>query len=285
MTADMLPEFAEQLIPPGHDRSTVAHRKAELRARLEAAGIAIVDTFEAGSFSHGTGVKDHADVDNMVWVKLEQRPQWPSTILGLLREALRPLGVRSVTVTTPAVRIEYLTPPHFEVVPAFYNGTKDDVIVFEIPGRRDEWVVSAPEAHNALVNVHNDRLGKKLKPLVRLLKAWKYYADVQLSSFYIEMRTTEYARDEKSILYEIDLKRVLRAILSKDLADMNDPSGIVGRIPACSSDEAHRSARSAMRAALDNLEPAQTYRAAGDTGNYWIAMSRVFGTSFPWPAR
>lgn len=284
MIPDMLPTFVERLIPADYDRITAATRKKELLAQIEHAGVEVVDMFEAGSFNHGTGVRDHADVDNMVWVRLAQKTQLPSSTLSRFRTALLRLTARRVSVASPAVRIEYWTAPYFEVVPAFINGTKGDVTVYDIPGRRDEWVQSAPKAHNDLVDEQNDRLGKRLKPLVRLLKAWKYHAGAAVSSFYLEMRATEYAKGESVIVYEIDLKRVLRTILSKDVADMNDPSGITGRVPACASDEDQRATSSAMRVALDDLERAEGHRKADDAMSYWISMSHVFGNNYPWPS-
>ncbi|WP_104526463.1 hypothetical protein [Blastococcus atacamensis] len=72
--------------------------------------------------------------------------------------------------------------------------------VFWIPGPGDQWVESAPGAHLRFVNEQNDRLNKRVKPLARLLKAWKVYAGAPVSSTYLEMRAAEYAQSEKTIL-------------------------------------------------------------------------------------
>ncbi len=281
---DMLPDYAKRLVPADYDRSTVAGRKDQLTGALSQAGIEIVSSFEAGSFSHGTAVKDRSDVDLMIWVKIVQQPLLPSSALSTFKLALSTLGVRLLSISSPTVRVEFWTPPHFELVPSFYSSTVSDVSVYEIPGRRDEWVLSAPRAHNLLVNQQNERLYMKLKPLVRLLKAWKYYVQAPLSSFYLEMRATEYALGESVILYYIDLPRVLRRIVGGDVADMNDPAGITGRIPACSSDEKRRTTKLWMQSAIMNLDAAEAQRQAGDRSGYWTNMAAVFGNDFPYPS-
>lgn len=193
---DYLNDYVKTLTPPSLSVTTVAERKRWVKEALEAADVGVVSTFEAGSFSHGTGVKDRSDVDLMVWTSFKDRTQLPSSILSLYRRALfMSTHVANATVSNPAVKVEFWSAPVFEVVPAFYEA--DDI--YEIGGRKDEWVLSSPKAHNSYVNKENDRLGKKVKPLVRLVKAWKYYADVPVSSFYLEMRTAEHCSGEKSV--------------------------------------------------------------------------------------
>lgn len=106
------------------------------------------------------------------------------------------------------MQLSFSTPPRFEVVPAFYKKEAASGVLYEIPGRGNEWVLSAPKVHKQFVNAQNDRLEKRVKPLVRLVKAWRYHVEAPISSFYLEMRTAEYARAENSIYYYIDLTRV-----------------------------------------------------------------------------
>ena len=156
--------------------------------------------------------------------------------------------------------------------------------MYWIAGRGDEWVLSAPGAHLAYVNKQNDRLSKKVKPLIRLLKAWKHNVGAPVSSFYLEMRTAEYAAGETVIIYDIDLRSVMNAIVAADARDMTDPAHIVGRIPACASDEKRRSTPSRLlNAAISELRAADAAKTAGDRYGYWQAMRNVFGTDYSWP--
>ena len=71
-----------------------------------------------------------------------------------------------------------------------------------------------------------------LKHLIQLVKAWKYYQDVPLLSFYLELRVTKYAEVKTSIVYDIDLARILKYLLDVQLARMRDPMGVSGLINA-----------------------------------------------------
>ena len=71
--------------------------------------------------------------------------------------------------------------------PSPFDSQPNDIYVYEIPGRRDEWMKPAPSAHNRYVKSQNDRLDKRVKQLVRLVKSWSYCHDLGLSSFYLEM--------------------------------------------------------------------------------------------------
>ncbi len=281
---DMLPDYLSYLAPTSYDRGTVATRKDKIEAALRRGGIDVVGMVETGSFSHGTSIKNRADVDLMVWVDIVQKPVLPSSALDRFKTELgNRLWIWSANVSSPTVRVVFWSAPHFEVTPAFYAHRVDGIIVYDIAGRRDEWIRSAPSAHNALVNGENRRLGGNVKPLIRLVKAWKYHVKAPISSFYLEMRVTEYASSKASIAYNTDLPQVLRGIVTKDVADMNDPGRIVGRIPACSSDDKQREARSLVQSAVESLEEAERHRLAGNKLRYWWAMREVFGLDFPYP--
>ena len=94
---------------------------------------------------------------------------------------------------------------------------------------------SSPDAHNAYVRKGDGDLGNKVKPLIRFIKAWKYYQNVPISSFYLELRVAKYAEGESSIIYDMDVKRVFSHLDSIDLANMQDPMGISGSISPCAT--------------------------------------------------
>jgi hypothetical protein len=283
LVIDPLAAFASSLTTPTPDRSVVAERRAVVVERLVPTGV--WDFFESGSFSHGTALPVHSDVDYMARTDLDRQPALPSTALRRVKEALEGSAmVRSVRVSSPAVKIEFWSGPHFEVAPAFFHTVSsggDDV--FKIAGPNEEWVLSAPAAHNRWVSRHNDRLGKKAKPLIRLLKAWKYYTGAPVSSTYLELRTAAYLAGEDCVVYWSDLDRVFSRMISAELAAMNDPLGIVTRIRACSSDANRRSALALLRAARVSLDRAHAAEQAENAHDYWWHMADVFGPGFPYP--
>ncbi len=282
---DPLEQFIESLAPAQLDRTVASKRREGIERLLSTSSIKSDYLFESGSWSHGTGIAAKSDVDYMAWIDSE-RPSLPSSALSRLRQVIDDsygLDVYKVRTSSPVVSVEFYTGPHFEIVPAYYERSVGDTVVYWIPGRDDEWVLSAPDAHLAYVNRQNDRLGKKVKPLVRLMKAWKYCVEAPVSSFYLETRTAEYAAGESSILFEIDLPAVFRTIVAFGARDMNDPEGLVGRIPACASKEKRTHTLSLIRDAMNSLDLADEARRRGNTSDYWSNMYDVFGPGFPYP--
>ena len=284
MTDTTLAAYAASLAPTLPDRTEVSSRRASVERILRASSLRVTGLFESGSWTHGTGVNKHSDVDYMAKAT-GQRPAWPSSALSTAKSAISGSDWRIAKVGTssPIVAIAYTSVPNFEVAPAWHREVIRGFDVYWIAGRRDEWVASAPAAHLAYVDRQNNRLGKRVKPLVRLLKAWKYNCAVPTSSFYLEMRAAEYCQTQNSIVYEIDFAAVLRTLISNELRDMNDPMSIVGRIPACSSDEKRQLSQRQAQLALELLSKASLARGARDAGGYWTNMRQIFGQDYPWP--
>ena len=102
------------------------------------------------------------------------------------------------------------------------------ISVYDIPDCNRSWIKASPDAHNSYVREIDQSLSNKVKPLVRFIKAWKYYRDVPVSSFYLELRVAKYASGESSILYAIDVERVFRE-LQEDLTGQDSRShGCIG---------------------------------------------------------
>jgi hypothetical protein len=284
MSDTTLESYVGKLVPAQYDKSEASTRRSKVEDTLRQSSLRVTSVFESGSWSHGTAITAKSDVDYMA-VATSSRPMYPSSGLATAKAAIKGSDwkISDVGVSSPVVQIRYYTPPHFEIAPAWFKETKSGYQVFWIAGRGDEWVLSAPAAHLAYVNTQNDRLSKRVKPLVRLLKAWKYNVGAPVSSFYVEMRAAHYASGESSIVYDIDLRECFRQMINVDLCDMNDPKGIAGRIPACSSDEKRRRTKRLTEAALTNLERADAAKARGARTDYWGAMYDVFGSDYPWP--
>lgn len=285
--SDPMDVFLKSLVPPAYDREEVALRRDTLSTVLNKHSLNAGYFVESGSFAHGTGIAQKSDVDYIAWATpASGRPQLPSSALTSLKSALTGADwkISSLSVSSPVVQVKYISAPHFEIVPAFSSREAGGVRVWSIPGRGDEWVDSAPAAHKAYVNAANDRLGKKVKSLVRFAKAWKYHVGAPVSSFYLEMRVAQYANTQTSIdFYDLDLRYAMHSMINFELCDMTDPLGTVGRIPACSSDVNRRTTLRMMNEAVVNLAAAYEGEKQHDASAYWMAMYRVFGSDFPWP--
>ena len=143
---------------------------------------------------------------------------------------------------------------------------------------------TSPGAHNAYVREIDDKHGGKVKPLIRFVKAWKYYRNVEISSFYLEMRVAQYANDEEAIVYSHDVRTVLKYLDSIGLAAMQDPLGIAGYIQPCSTTIKLEDSKSKLSTALTRANNAIDAEQAGrisDAFDYWrLLYNDMFPTYY-----
>jgi hypothetical protein len=146
---------------------------------------------------------------------------------------------------------------------------------------KNGWMKSSPDAHNAYVTHHDKKLGNKVKPLVRFLKDWKLFRNVPISSFYLELRVASYASKESSIVYSIDVKKILKILWDKNLAAIQDPMGVSGYIYACSTDAQKADALSKLKRALARAENARTAESEKKIRDAFYWWDQVFAGKFP----
>jgi len=131
------------------------------------------------------------------------------------------------------------------------------------------------------VKLVDEKHGGKVKPLIRFIKAWKYFRDVPLSSFYLELRVAKYASGERSIVYDIDVQRILRSLWDNQLPSMQDPMGVSGMISACKTSAARDDALSKLSTAVIRAEKARESSAHGDTSEAFDWWRLLYNYEFP----
>lgn len=281
--------FISRLIPLNSEHEVAKKHKGSVESCLNN-NFGCYSLFESGSFGAGTGVRHYSDSDFFAAIPNQNLSNNSSYALRKIKEALQYTfpKTQGIEVTCPAVKIPFgkYASETMEVTPCCFDGLVDTQLgkyqKYLIPNCDDEWMYSSPNAHNAYVGKENARLkNDSLKHLIQLLKAWKYYQDVPLVSFYLELRVTKYAEGEASIIYDVDLARVFKYLLDVQLASMRDPMGISGLINATKS-------ASKMAIALSKLNTAyvRALKAieAKDKGNiddafYWWNL--LFNYNFP----
>lgn len=258
-------DFLPKLTPSGSESDGAKKHRASIEACL-INNFGLKRFVRIGSFGNGTSISGYSDVDYLACLPTDQLTTSSTYSLGKVRDAL---NVRfpntGVRVNCPAVTVPLGTTAaeRTEVVPGDYQLESNGFSVYEIADCSGGWMKASPDAHNAYVRQIDNKFGGKVKPLIRFLKAWKYFRDVPISSFYLELRVAKYANGETSIIYEHDVMRVLRLLWDVQLASMQDPMGISGNIPACSTDVKRQDALSKLGTALVRAEKA---REAADKG-------------------
>ena len=278
-------EFVGRLIPTESQREKGASHRASVKAALEAK-LDVSRFFETGSFSHGTGVRHHSDIDALVSLK-NPKPGSTYTALEWVKDALKARFPNTeVVIRRPAVAVKFAGGYEtWEVIPGFITGkgTKDQLI-YEIPGNYTgaPYIDTAPGEHIDYVNESNNSPKKGCaKRLARLLKAWKYYRNVPISSFYLEMRCAQHVRAQNTYIDVWDVCQVLESLNDHSLAAMNDPKGAVGRIEACATDAAREDALSKLQTAATRARKALDASNNNRPDDAFFYLDLLFGGKFP----
>lgn len=244
--------------------------------------------FETGSFGHGTGVRHYSDTDYFAACPSEKFYDDSTYTLRKVKEALQETfwQTENIEVKTPAVRIPFgkWASENLELTPCTFNGIVTTPVgqkaSYDIPDYDGGWMQSSPAAHNAWVDQIDKKLDYKLKPLIKFIKAWKFYQNVPISSFYLELRTAKYAAEESTIVYDIDIKRVIAILNDYQLARIQDPMGISGYVSPCKTQARKEDALSKLSTALSRAEKAVAKRESNvDDAFYWWNL--FFAEQFP----
>lgn len=277
-------EFNSKVAPTGTERDKAASHRQAIYDKLDGK-YGLYRMFQSGSFKHGTGISGHSDVDYFVSLK-SNRPEHSYGILNSVRDTLKERFPNTyIHVSRPAVVLEFGKGyERVEIIPAYAVGNVGDTknMKFKIPGVLEEWLQSTPEAHLAYVSSSDLNVpAGSTKRLTRLIKAWKYYRNVPISSFYLEMRAAAYMRQQESYIPWLDLYYLLKQLKGNSLAAMNDPTGNTGRINACSTDANLTDALSKLDTALTRAENAKDYKDAGNLSAAFDEWDKLFNYQFP----
>jgi len=277
--------FLGRLVPLESQRVASAKHRTSVETSLKNA-LNVKLFRETGSFTHGTGVRNHTDVDLLVSLG-RSKPGSSTTALNWAKDALQAsFPSTTVRISRPTVVVAFAGGSEtWEILPGFLTtrgGT--GYSVYDIPSvTPGEWLDSAPTAHlnyGTEINAKTGIIGGA-KKLARLIKAWKYYCNVPASSFYLEMRAAKYLSTEKSFIASHDICRLLEHLHSIGLAGMNDPKGASGRFYACSTTAKAEDALSKLSTAAIRARKAIDAEKDGKIDDAFYYWNLVFGGKFP----
>lgn len=286
-----MPRTIEEGFRGFHDKLKIVKTESEFvkshRASIKACmenNFGMDRFFRTGSIGNGTNVNGYSDTDYFAGIPIKNLKNNSSYTLRLIKEALQKrFPSTDIYVDSPAVVVDFgdVASETTEIIPADYVKSENGVNIYDIPDGSDSWMRSSPRADNDYVTKINSDLSLKVKPLIRFIKAWKFYNNVPISSFYLEMRVAKYASEEKSILYSIDIKRIFAHLKSIELAQMINPTGVGGYIGACKSEADMEEAISKLNTACTRAEKAYSEEAAGRIKNAFDWWNLLFVDKFP----
>ncbi|MCX4708222.1 nucleotidyltransferase domain-containing protein [Streptomyces griseus] len=276
--------FLERLTPLQSERDAKARHRLSVETSLKGSTRFGVQLFrETGSFTHGTGIRNHCDVDLLVSMSGSQPTS--DTALNWVKDALKAsFPTTAVEIRRPTVVVRFAGGvEQWEILPVFRTSSQSETPIYDIPGPASGWMSSAPTAHLDYVNSTNQQVGVVggTKKLARLAKAWKYYNRVPISSFYLEMRAAQYMAAQKSFSAALYFCGYLEWLDKMDLADMNDPMGKAGRFSACSSVATRTIALSNLHTAATRARKVVTAEQYGNGQSAFDYLGLLFGGQFP----
>lgn len=252
-------DFHKKLTPSDYETDAAKQHRASIQQCIES-NFGLQRFWRTGSFGNGTSISGHSDVDYMASMPASSLRKNSSASLSNLRAALaRRFPNTGVRTSCPAVIVPFGTDAKetTEVTPAFLSEDSGDFKVYGIPDCSGGWMNASPDAHNDYVRSVDRSVSHKAKPLVRFIKAWKYFQSVPISSFYLELRVAKYASAKSSIVYPIDIKNIFAHLDVIGLAQIRDPKDISGYISPCKSENDLRSAKSKVSTALSRATKAR----------------------------
>ena len=277
--------FLSRLKPTQAQREAGASHRASVKGALTAK-LQVSRFRETGSFSHGTGIRGYSDIDLLVSLGAD-RPNSSWTALTWVKDALQARFPRTpVKIRRPSVVVEFGSGYEtWEVIPGFITGRGGEgQFVYDVPSpvTSGGWIDSAPGEHLDYVNGANKKPHPgDAKDLARLLKAWKYYRNVPVSSFYLEMRCAQHVKGISTYIHVWDLCEVLEDLETNELAAMNDPSGATGRIKACSSDARREEALTKLSRAATRARLALKAYKDDKIDDAFYYLDKLFNGHFP----
>lgn len=252
-------DFLAKLTPSEAESAAAKSHRASIEARLKT-DFGLRRFVRIGSFGNGTSISGYSDVDYLASLSREHLTSNSTYSLGKVRDSLDGrFPYTGVYGHCPAIVVPFGTTRSetTEVVPADYMKEIGEYSVYDIADCAGGWKKASPDAHIAYVAEVDGKLGNKVKPLIRFIKAWKFFRDVPISSFYLELRVAKFAMGEKSIIYEYDVRTVLKQLLDVELADLQDPMGVSGYISACTTEAKRIEALSKLETAYIRAEKAR----------------------------
>lgn len=276
--------FHGRLTPTGTETDAAKRHRASIEACLKN-NFEITRFFRAGSFGNGTSIRNYSDVDYIASVPTKNLKQDSKKALLEVWNALDDrFPSTGVGIKSPAIQVPFGTDgsESTDVVPAdFLHKDSEGNHVYEIADGEGGWMKTSPDAHNAYVAAVDKELGGKVKPLIRFIKAWKFFKNVRMYSFYLEMAVAKYAAKEQTIIYSIDVKNILNILRKNELSAIQDPVGISGYIYPCFSQAMKDDALSKLDTAATRAEKAWQAEADDKIADAFYWWDLLYGGGFP----
>jgi hypothetical protein len=278
-------EFQGRLPLTANQRAIAAGRLTSLQSFFAKNYGVVTPPWAIGSYGRGTIVRPERDIDIMValsvpdyWSRYEPDSR---VFLRWLRDGLnRAYPKTQVGVRQIAVHLALGEKLEVDLVPGFHR-QGGGVLIPDGTGR---WQSTNPSFHDKLMTDADVRMGSKLKPLVRLMKAWNIvHNSSRLRSFHLEMIVERVW--QKATTYS-SMPAAVAATLKTGAgwvrATHPDPwRGSGQKLDSYLRADARAAVAMTMERDAARATEAIAYAAAGQTAKAFERSDIVFGRPFP----
>lgn len=286
--SDGFQAFLTKIKPLDSEHTKATTHKGSIKSCV-ANSFQCYNLFETGSFGNDTGIRHYSDTDYFAPIPAGVLSVNSGVALRKLKEALQFTFPRTtgIEVNSPAVQIPFgqYASEKIEVTPCNFKGMSETPLGnfprYLIPAGNGEWMYSSPQAHNNYVSTVDAKLRGKLKPLIKFIKAWKFMNNAQIMSFHLELRVTKILETSIILAYDEAIFNIFNELYRVQLADMRDPMGISGLIPATKTAAQKDVALSKLNTALSRSEKACNARIKGNIDEAFRYWDLLYNNQFP----
>lgn len=184
-------ELLDRLALTDGQRTTASSRVSGIRDFFNNNFSTAEQAFTIGSYARGTLVRWERDIDiiaplsvNEYWERYKANSR---DFLYWVRNALNDHYATTEVSSREVAAVLDFTVICCEVVPAFKRTGGG----YLIPDGKGGWQATNPQFHQQLMKTADENHGAKLKPVVKLMKAWKMANELSISSLHTELLTEQ----------------------------------------------------------------------------------------------
>lgn len=138
-----------------------------------------------------------------------------------------------------------------------------------------------PPYHKEYINDMDKRSSYKLKPVIRLIKAWNIANGHKIGSFHLELMTAQIHSGSTMRAYSVEVEYTLEQLASSIGSECPDPwtSGV--RVDRYLTDESRKVVKTLLKKDAERAEAAEDFRKEGKIEKAFELWSAVFNGMFP----
>jgi len=243
----------------------------------------VAKMLEVGSLAQGTDIQKFSGGDYLLQLR-GRRPLTPDSLLRRVEQSLGALYPEAeVTQSRPSVIVDLSDDRRIGVIPAFVVGSVGGGTRVSLAAASGGWTATDPIAYRDWFQRCNSVAGVRgaAQGLARLARAWKYYGDVPISSFYLELQAARFMAARTSVIYAYDVRDFFYSLHEQELAAVEDPTMVRQLVQPCATPRDLERSLQETAFAASRTERALARQRQGDISDSFEQWSQVFSGQFP----